>query len=454
MAVGEDALLPVANEIVTTGPVDPNAESSVGLTLLSSMQGAWAASAKSRDMQRSELPYTCPHDYCRWDDVTTLGVGFECRQADVRAQEYLDSGVTFAVSEEASWTNILLPKNGSTTSGVLITRLSIKARSAIPRESKYASRASDLPLILHLAAVGYYEKTYHAAECVLYWSIHEYPSVIIDSRGVDISETEPIEHNKTLTPVFPLTNTTTETLNSTNPATPPSPIVLSGFQTCNFNGTSKPCNYTVLPKYHRGTQELLIPFLSDDSALESRRLPDDYESTHAVDFEKPKIELFYKSWISRVDDNDYPLDDSLARQVHRFMDTMALYLTNNIRTNSNVYAFGTAGSYGPFFAISKHYAAYPAVFLAASMLFVGVTAWRTRRELIWKNSVLAVLFHGLDAGFVGDGGVGRELETMMGMERVGREFYARLEEDSGGGDGDGRGLRLRVQTGRGLGDAG
>jgi len=49
-----------------------------------------------------------------------------------------------------------------------LTRLIFLPRTFIPQKSSFADRTSDLALILHLAALNYYNGTYVAAECVLY----------------------------------------------------------------------------------------------------------------------------------------------------------------------------------------------------------------------------------------------------------------------------------------------
>jgi len=78
-----------------------------------------------------------------------------------------------------------------------------------------------------------------------------------------------------------------------------------------------------------------------------------------------------------------------------YMALQADFTMNNIRSSSNQFVVAEVASTGPFFDIKMPYAAYPAAVLGLSIVFVAFTAWRTWGDPTWKNSALALLYHGL-----------------------------------------------------------
>jgi len=435
---GLTPLLPVTNEVITEGPAnnEPGA-SSVGLVMLSSIQAGWAAAAKSVDIRTTQLTYKCPFDYCEWTNFTTLGVGARCRDADVNTRRHPTTDVLYAFSNEADLNNLVnvtLIADGTPIYNEYLTRLRIVARTTVPPQSGFAQRAKTLPLIIHFAALGAHNGTYHATECILYWAAHHYPFFALNST-LEVLPSPPTEYN-----------TTTPSSN------PEDPIPISGPTTCAFNRTLTPCTYSIRPAIHRGMRDLLIPFLTDTSDSYPLSIPPDLPTARALNFAKPQIELFYGDWIDRLIRASFsPSTTSpLTRQSTRFLTTLAEYITNNIRSNSGGrYVFGTGGSVAAYFEINKRYAAYPSVVFAAAVGFVAVTAWRTRGGGMggWKNSVLAVVFHGLEGGervgVEGGGGEGGrvELGTVKGMEEAAGRMVVGLRE---GRDGV---VRLRASGG-------
>ncbi|KAK0634165.1 hypothetical protein B0T14DRAFT_551183 [Immersiella caudata] len=414
-------LLPVTKEIVTSGPdLAPPNGSSIGLSMFSSIQAAWAAAASSVDFQGSRLTHKCPFDFCEWTNFTTLGVASQCRAADVATPRHPTTGVLYAFSNEAdvdNLTNATRLSDGTVVVNEWLTRLRLLARETIPERSGYAELGKTLPLILHLSALGYYNGSYQATECVLYWAAlhYEWYTLNITAGGVDRGRWR--EFHKT----------------SSNVSRDADEVIsIDGVDFCRFNASVEACKFTVDPASHQGVRGLLVPFLNDDSVAYPREMTNDMAELRALDFSKPRIELFYGDWTDRV----FEMEDTLTNQTGRFMKMMAVYMTNNIRSNSGRYVFGRGASVNAYFAINKRYAAYPTVIFAASILFVSVTAWRARRERIWKNSALALLFNGLEQAPIEDG---ENFGTLAGMESVAERMVVRLDDE-----GDGLGLKLRT----------
>ena len=126
------------------------------------------------------------------------------------------------------------------------------------------------------------------------------------------------------------------------------------------------------------------------------------------------------------------------------MTNVASFMTNHIRhipsssfggTPGRAYVFGEVWHNEIHFSINKRYAFYPGFLLLAAIVFFAATVIRTRGEPIWKNSQLALLYH----GFAGGTGCHGNLDTVAAMEVSGKRVKAVLKDDH-----DGLGLRLRL----------
>jgi hypothetical protein len=225
-------------------------------------------------------------------------------------------------------------------------------------------------------------------------------------------------------------------------------IALDTPDMCKFNTSSSqsaqssPCNFTIGWEGHRSLQNFLLRFMSgsatewdvDANAGSNTALQSDDEETDAL----------WWSWTLQLRDTALP--DRLAFVTGKHMNNVVRFMTNHVRQSfsstlsgveGQLYVFGTVNRERIFFDIKKHYAFYPGTLLVAAILFFAVTVLRTRTEPIWKNSQLALLYH----GFAQDSGDHRgKLDTIAAMEGTGELVDAVLRDDQH----DDSGLRLRV----------
>jgi hypothetical protein len=410
-AVKGDAVLLATNRYQYAN--SPRGTNVTDQTMMSSVQMGWASWPRSLDSRPSMVPHQCSTGFCEWSNFSTIGVGSQCLSvgAVVKTLNGTEYGYSLASNVSTSFRFALVPNK------TYFARLRIVASREIPIHSSFASRRSNLPLIAHIGAVGLINGKYQAAECVSYWAVFHYDSFLSNDTGQYQRITE---FNKTRLDLR---------------ENPGGDITISGVSTCNFNGTSKPCEYTVQQQAHRGTQSLVVPFLQME---EGYTLSGPMNNTIATDFANLKVEMFWLSLMKVVESRKVPVNGSLAHELNRFMDELSLHMTNNIRSHSEFAALGKTISPGVFFKISKKYAAYPAVILFLSVVFVMATAWRTRGEPIWKNSQLALLYHGFDRVVLGDM---RALSTVKEMEDKSGLTYVRLVDDL-----DGLGLKFRMEN--------
>lgn len=419
----DEVLLPVEDKVDGRGRVLNESAPAFDTGMFSSIQAGWASGARTSDMRESMLPASCSYPYCEWTNFSSIAVSFTCRRADASIAQDRVSLVKYGVSYQANITN-LMATDGTGTGVGKITRLSMRATEAIPTSSGFVNytTASRLPLIGHLGILGYYNGSYEAAECLIYWAVHEFKAFA--ANMTQHMWTTPIEYNAT---------TTTDLTNTSSSST--QPVRIPGPKTCRYNGTETPCAFEVARTFHHGLQRMLHPFLSGHNGFITAQQLEESFSQRALNFAMLQTETLYGDWVKRLDAGWFPVEGSLANQTSRFLENMVAFMTNNLRSNSGLFVYGAAGSYGPWFAISRRYAVYPGVFLGLSIVFVAVTAWVTRGEPVWKNSALALLYHGFEkSGEVQRGG----LETMAGMERAAERRVVSVVDLH-----DGLGTRLR-----------
>ncbi|ERF72549.1 hypothetical protein EPUS_02831 [Endocarpon pusillum Z07020] len=102
-------------------------------------------------------------------------------------------------------------------------------------------------------------------------------------------------------------------------------------------------------------------------------------------------------------------------------------LTNAMRVNSQEHVEGTVLVVEPFIQVQWLWLLYPFIVVTLSMVFLGLTVWRTRRSEVpsWRSSILAVMEHGVNSSIQEDtssdlhNGINGDLATAAGKEKVG-----------------------------------
>jgi len=428
----DEVLLPVENIVNGRGEsLNNESAPAFGISMFSSIQAGWASGVRTSDMRESMLAVSCDYSFCEWTNFSSIAISYTCRRADASTLQDRVSLIKYGVSYQANITN-LMDMDGIGSGVGKITRLAMRTTDRIPTSSGFINRTTTarLPLIGHLGIIGYYNGSYEAAECLIYWAVHEFK--VFAANLTQQMWLNPIEYNAT---------TTTDLLS--NPSSP-EPVRIPGPPTCRYNGTETPCTFEIARTFHLGLQRMLNPFLTSTNGFMTASELEQAFSQRALNFGMLQTETFYGDWVKRLDAGWFSSEGggghggvagSLSNQTSRFLANMVDFMTNNLRSTSGLYVYGAAGSYGPWFAISRRYAVYPGVFLGLSILFVVITAWTTRREPVWKNSALALLYHGFEKT--------REtqtegLETTAGMESAAETRVVRVVDLR-----DGLGTRLR-----------
>jgi len=395
-----NAVLAVSNRYEYPG-VQPN-ETVTDIGMMSAIQAGWASFPNSPSNTESLPWYLCPTTNCAWENYSTIGVAPRCRKADtrvVRKPGLLEYGISEAGNVATSFTTSLF-------NDPVYARLAMSVNESIPENSSFKGEEPTLAVLAHVGAIALYNQEYYAAECLVYWVGFSNGRFVVNATGTFKSTSEYLLHNNRT--LFDIRSRPNDDVHLAEPST------------CTFNGTVRPCNYTIQRSAHRGLQQLLTLFLN----MASGWTPDGpIQKLRELDFSNPKAEMF---WSSLVDQFELGVDEPLVETMFIFLDRVAQFTTNRIRAASNASEFGEARTLGAFFQMRIIYAIYPGVFLLFSLIFLVATAWRTRKEELWKNSQAAVLYHGFS-----DNGPRDEVPilTVAEMERAAKATYARLEDD-------------------------
>ncbi|KAM0335506.1 hypothetical protein ACHAQA_000554 [Verticillium albo-atrum] len=415
-----DGIMPVANYY--DAYINPDDEESPELVepapgMVATVKMGWFHSAASEDVQGTAVPTECSTGRCFWRDVVTLGVKSTCVVADVE-QLFDEDDNQYGESRQANLSSIRI--FGETT---IRTDLQTRASLTIPGNSYFKNDSSHLPLLAHVAAIGQRSgEDFEAAECVLFWAGLDEENVRMTSDGyVQISEGEGF--NKSAAEV---------TFGQE------SDIFLDAPELCKFNTSSSnkddwsPCELGVNWMAHRGLQNFFSGFFEGYSyyALVAN------SSNAAYTVSGAEIDALW--WSNnrpeaKVDTNEFG-GHNLAYVLNKHMDQVADFMSNHIRTNmftyigedhSLAFVFGTIEKDEIYFRINKNYAAYPGCMLALTLMFFLTTIWRTRREPTWKNSQLALIYHGLVGGE--NGSPSEDMDTIASMEGLAEKIETILE---------------------------
>ncbi|KAF7513919.1 hypothetical protein GJ744_006533 [Endocarpon pusillum] len=116
-----------------------------------------------------------------------------------------------------------------------------------------------------------------------------------------------------------------------------------------------------------------------------------------------------------------------VKNVETTFANIADALTDAMRVKSQERVQGTVLVMEPFIQVQWLWLLYPFIVVTLSMVFLGLTVWRTRRSEVpsWRSSVLAVMEHGVNSSIQEDtssdlhNGVDGDLATAAGKEQVG-----------------------------------
>lgn len=113
------------------------------------------------------------------------------------------------------------------------------------------------------------------------------------------------------------------------------------------------------------------------------------------------------------------------------MDRIALAMTTHLRDLSNLTVYGQAGLMETYIRVDWPWFTVPAlsVSLGVALLIAAMIETRRQKLYIWKNSELAMLFHGLD--LASDSSA--EICKVSEMERTAAEMNVKLEKGYRGG---------------------
>lgn len=113
----------------------------------------------------------------------------------------------------------------------------------------------------------------------------------------------------------------------------------------------------------------------------------------------------------------------------RVFDRLAASMSNNIRATAEDQGYIT-GQQGVL--VTKFHVRWPWIILPIACILFGslsllITSWETRRSFVpvWKNSVLAILFHGLDDRTLGS--FQGEKKTVSEIERAAAQMLVQLD---------------------------
>ncbi|KAM0276835.1 hypothetical protein ACHAQH_006311 [Verticillium albo-atrum] len=415
-----DGIMPVANYY--NAYITPDDEKSPDLAeaateMVATIKMGWFHSVVSDDIQGTAVPTECSTGRCFWHDVVTLGVLSKCVVAEVE-QLYDEDDNQYGESRQANISSLRIFDDMT-----IRTDLQMRASFTIPDASSFKDNSSRLPLFAHVAAIGQKGgEDFEAAECVLFWAGLDEESVSMMSDGyVEMSVGDGYDQSaKDVT--FGQEDD----------------IFLDTPELWKFNTSSSdkaewsPCELGVNWIAHRGLQNFFEKFFNGYSyyALVTNSTNAAYIVSNA------EIDALWWSNNRKETDDDGKESSrpGLASALGKHMDNVAEFMSNHIRTNtltwigknnSRAYVYGTIEHDDIFFRMNKNYAAYPGCMLALTIIFYLTTIWRTRREPAWKNSQLALIYHGLVGGE--NGSPSEDMDSIASMEGLAEKIETILE---------------------------
>jgi hypothetical protein len=348
----------------------------------------------------ADLAY-CESGNCTFGTYQSLGVDYECITVDTTttSDSYLHgSDSAFKLNREYgqinSTTLFEYPDSlGYSTVGPLITRWLLIANNETVDGTPFAS------------------------ECAFFWAVFNYNGEVVNNqfnetivtRTTDTSDNDPIAHNVTITPSRCWINGT-EVVSSSSPE---------------CTNTVTDGSYKSIQNYFKLTDFGLIGNAWNITKSGDEEISWDYSS------------IFMQTLLAYVvENNSSTIFDSVQQTANGIAEMMTHYFRIapifKGDSDNRYYAFSNGTSHWApeaFYVISWVYVAIPAGIILLSLFFLAATVLVTRKDDVWKNSQLAVLFHGLsqqDTGRLGD------VSYYADMREISKRTEVKLESSAVG----------------------
>ncbi|KAL2800379.1 hypothetical protein BJX66DRAFT_321783 [Aspergillus keveii] len=136
------------------------------------------------------------------------------------------------------------------------------------------------------------------------------------------------------------------------------------------------------------------------------------------------------AWVHRTEHHDSAAAKVLRDGLETSMGNIAASLSRAALVSSNQSVYGTISQGEAYVSVDWIWILLPSALVLLGVCFLLLTILANRRQHLhlWKSSILAVVFHGLDE--VESGGLGTRYDSVHQMERTAGQICVRLKKGS------------------------